>query len=274
MSWERQRLEERRDLVRRDLTELAVQEETGEIDPETAERLRRTYQSELAELDAAAGELGAEAPERSDGGQSDPSDGGQSDLEPEKPRWSRRRLVGSVLVIGALVVAVAAAALSIERDDDGQVGVSPGELSVDPATVSNEELEAVVAANPTLIPMRMALADRYFAAEEYGDALDHYLVVADSATTPADEAKALARIGWIAYRTGLAEAADRYVRTSLEVDPGNAEAMLYTGFITFYGLGDAEGAIPLLEAALEIPNLSSNTVSQVEDALGEARAGD
>jgi tetratricopeptide (TPR) repeat protein len=265
VSLERQRLEERRDLVRRDLSELAVQEATGEIDAKTAERLRRTYESELEGLDASAGLLGEEAP--------DSDDLGQPDLEPEQPRMSRRRLVGSILIVGALIGAVAAAALSAERDDPGPIGASPGELSVDPASVSNEELEAVVAANPTVIPMRMALADRYFAAEDYGPALDHYLVVADSATMPTEEAKALARIGWIAYRTGLAEAADQYVRTSLEVDPGNAEATLYTGFITFYGLGDAQAAIPMLEAALEIPNLSANVVSQVEDALGEARSG-
>lgn len=265
MSSETERLEERRDLVRRDLAELAVQTETGEIDPDTAERLRRTYESELDELDTAVGRLPEERP--------DPSDDAPSDPELEPPRPARRRVVGSIVIIAALAGAVAAAAVSTERDSGGPLGASPGELTVDPASVSNEELEAVVAANPTVIGMRMALADRYFAAEEYASALDHYLVVAESATIPTDEGKALARIGWIAYRTGLAEAADQYVRSSLEVDPNNAEAMLYMGFITFYGLGDAEAAIPLLEAALEIPNLSANVISQIEDALAEARAG-
>lgn len=262
---DRQRLEERRDLVRRDLSELAVQEETGEIDPDTAERLRRTYESELDELDVAVGGLPEETVSPSDDAQPDP------ELEPR--RLSRRQVIGSIVVIGALAGSVAVAAVSAERDVGGQLGVSPGELTVDPASVSDEDLEAVVAANPTVIGMRMALADRYFAAEEYGAALDHYLVIAESAAALTDEGKALARIGWIAYRTGLAEAADQYVRASLEVDPNNAEAMLYIGFITFYGLGDAEAALPLLEAALEIPNLSASVISQIEEAMDEARAG-
>ncbi len=265
MTSERERLKERRDLVRRDLLELAVQRETGEIAPEIADNLRRTYELELDELDTAMGRLPEEMLDPSVSAGSDP------DREPAHP--SRRRVVGSIVIIGALAIAIAVAAGDAEREATQPIGVSPGELTVDPASVSNEELEAVVAANPSVIGMRMALADRYFAAEEYGDALDHYLLVAESDTAPAEEGKALARIGWIAYRTGLAEAAEQYVRASLDVDPTNAEAMLYIGFITLYGLGDAEAAIPLLEAALEIPNMSSNVISQIEDALEEAREG-
>jgi tetratricopeptide (TPR) repeat protein len=146
-------------------------------------------------------------------------------------------------------------------------------LTVDPASVSSEELEAVVAANPNINGMRMALADRYFAAEDYGSALDHYLYIAENNPTADEESKVLARIGWMAYITDQPEAAEDYVLASLRIDPTNAEATLYLGFITLYGLGDAEGAIPQLEAALELPNLSPSVVSQVEAALEEARQG-
>jgi len=264
MTSERARLIERRDVVRRDLLELAVQRETGEVASDTAERLRRTYESELDALDSAIGELPDEEPE-------------PSYEEPPTAdrgfRLSWRRVVGALAFIGVLVVAFVLVANN--ANDTGQpVGASPGDLTVDPASVSNEELEAVVAANPKVNGMRMALADRYFAAEEFGSALDHYLILLDNDPSPDENSKALARIAWIAYRTGLAEAAEEYARSSLEVDPNNSEAKLYIGFITLYGLGDAEAAIPQLEAALEIPNLSDNVISQIEDALVEARGGE
>jgi tetratricopeptide (TPR) repeat protein len=259
---ERARLIERRDVVRRDLLELAVQRETGEVASDTAERLRRTYESELDALDSAIEELPDEEPERSY--EEPPTSTGRGS------RLSWRRVVGSLVFIGILVVAFVL--VSNNANDTGQpVGDSPGDLTVDPASVSNEELEAVVAANPKVNGMRMALADRYFAAEEYGSALDHYLILLENNPSADEESKALARIAWIAYRTGLAEAAEEYARSSLEVDPNNSEAKLYIGFITFYGLGDAEAAIPQLEAALEIPNLSENVISQIEDALEAAR---
>lgn len=269
MTSERDRLFERREMVRRDLLELAVQRETGEVASDTAERLRQTYESELDALDLAIAELPEEgdqeekfepagqAPERTDGWF----------------RTSRRRIVGALLFVAALAVTFV---LAVNNADETQqpAGASPGALTVDPADVSNEEMEAIVAANPGINGMRMALADRYFAAEEYGSALDHYLIVLENAPTSDEESKALARVAWIAYRTGLAEAAEEYARSSLEIDPNNPEARLYIGFITFYGLGDAEAAIPQLEAALQIPNLSDNVISQIEDALEEARGSD
>lgn len=258
MTTERDRLVERRDLVRRDLLELAAQQQAGEVGSATAERLRQRYGSELDALDAAIADLPAVTGEVHQEEQPEPV--GRSP-------W--RMLVGSAIVIGALALIVALAVRETGSSDAG----SPGGLTVDPASVSNEEMEAVVAANPGVNGMRIALADRYFDAEDYGAALDHYLIVAQNDPTADEEAKALARVGWIAYRTNLPEAARDYVVASLEVDPTNAEAKLYIGFIHLYGLGDPDTAIPQLEAALEIPNLSANVILQIEDALDEARSG-
>jgi tetratricopeptide (TPR) repeat protein len=260
MTSERSRLTERRDVVRRDLLELATQRETGEMAIDTAERLRQTYESELDALDSALAQL-PEDP-------SEPSSSQPPESKGESPRTSWRKVIGAIVVVGGLAAVLTMAANNAENAQP--VSSSPGDLTVDPSSVSNEEMEAVVAANPGVNGMRMALADRYFAAEEYGDALDHYLIIAENDPTPDEESKALARI---AYRTGLADAAAEYARSSLGVDPNNAEARLYIGFITLYGLGDAEAAIPQLEAALDIPNLSANVISQIEDALKDARGG-
>jgi tetratricopeptide (TPR) repeat protein len=256
MTTERLRLEERHRLVVRDIEELDQQVEDGEIDVATAQDLRSAYQRELESLKAAIERLPATAPEVIVGSIS------RSDQAP-RVRSPRTVLISSIVIVVALSAAIALAA----RD------ASPEALTVDPASVSNEELEAVIAANPNINGMRMALADRYFAAEEYGSALDHYLYIADNNPTADEESKVLARIGWMAYITDQPEAAEDYVLASLRVDPANAEATLYLGFITMYGLGDAEGAIPQLEAALELPNLSPGVVSQIEAALQEARQG-
>jgi tetratricopeptide (TPR) repeat protein len=260
---ERSRLTERRDVVRRDLLELAAQRETGEVASDTAERLQRTYESELDALDSALAQLAESIYE--------PSSSQQSESKKESPRTSWRTVTGSIVIIGGIAAVLAMAANNAENTQP--VSASSGDLTVDPSSVSNEEMESVVAANPGINGMRMALADRYFAAEEYGAALDHYLIIAENDPTTDEESKALARLAWIAYQTGLDDAAEEFARSSLDVDPNNAEAKLYIGFITLYGLGDAEAAIPQLEAALEIPNLSAGAISQIEQALDEARGG-
>jgi tetratricopeptide (TPR) repeat protein len=130
----------------------------------------------------------------------------------------------------------------------------------------------VVAANPDITAMRMALADRYFEAEEWGSALDHYLYIAENTTDPAEETKALARVGWMAYISDQPEAADDYFARALELDPANAEAILFRSFNTMYGLEDPETAIPQFEEALELTNISDNVARQIEDSLEEAKA--
>jgi tetratricopeptide (TPR) repeat protein len=267
MTSERDRLRERRDLVARDLEELAAQVDEGEVDPETASRLEEDYRSELASIDAALSKL----PEERKASPAAPVHRPPRARGPERARSTRRVVVGGVILVAALTAAIAFAAR--DTTPEPTVSASPGALTVDPATVSNEELEAVVAANPGITAMRMALADRYFEAEEYSAALDHYLTIAETTTVPEEESKALARIGWMAYITDQPEAAAQYMEVALEADPNNAEAILYRGFITMYGLGDPEAAIPQLEQALGLPNISDNVVSQIEQALDEARGG-
>lgn len=266
MTTDRDRLIERRDLVSRDLAELTAQVEDGEIDAATADRLGETYRAELDSLDATIGSL----PEGERQPEPEPQAAAEVD-DSRKPR-SRRVIAGSLFVIAALTAAIAFAARDTERNRE-PTAAGPGALTVDPASVSNEQLETIVAANPDIIGMRMALADRYFEAEEFGSALDHYLHIAENASDQADESKALARVGWMAYTTGIPEAAQQYIEESIRIDPTNAEARLFIGFVTLYGLGDAEAAIPQLEAARGLQNLSANLVAQIEAALEDARQG-
>lgn len=274
MTAERDRLLERRELALRDLEELSDQVEAGEIDDETAARLRSGYERELEQVEAALGELPAtESPRATP----TPKRSAAKPIESEADGAGRspgRVAVGAVVLLASLTLVIFYAARDTEPDPLAVGGGSAmGDLTVDPDSVSNEQLEAVVAANPEITAMRMALADRYFGAEEYGASLDHYLYIAENSTIPSEESKALGRIGWMAYITDQAEAAASYMDESLRLDPTNPEAILYRGFITMYGLGDPEAAIPQLEAALELTNLSDNVVSQINEALEEARGG-
>lgn len=264
---ERERLAERRDLVVRDMDELSEQVENGEIDEETAAELRAAYQEELSAVDSALEALPAEVPQVAV-----PS---RPKAQSAKPgRSPRRVLVGGLLLIAALTAAIAFAARDTGTAGPSPAAGAPGELTVDPNNVTNDQLEAVVAANPEIIGMRMALADRYFASENYSAALDHYLYIAENATSAIEESKALARIGWAAYAGGLPEAAAEYITAALNADPTNGEAVLFRGFVTLYGLGDAEAAIPQLEAALAMSGLSENNIAQLEAAIEDAQSGD
>ncbi|MGZ5384758.1 MAG: tetratricopeptide repeat protein [Acidimicrobiia bacterium] len=264
---DRKHLEERREIAIRDLTELAEQVEAGEIDQATADTLRANYQAEVDEVETLLGELPPVDEKRSAGEATEPPG--------MQPRSTRRAVIGSVAVIAALSVAIFFAARDINPDaaESATDSASPGALTVDPNSVSNEQLEAVVAQNPDINAMRLALANRYFEEQDYGKALDHYLTVAENNPTPAEEGLALSRIGWMAYQTGQPEAAREYLDNSLTVDPTNQETKLFLGFVLLYGLDDAEGAIPLLEEIVAIPDLPSELLHSVEAALDEARNG-
>jgi tetratricopeptide (TPR) repeat protein len=263
---DRASLEERREIALRDLEELAEQVEAGEIDEETAASLRTSYQ---AELDDVAARLDA-MPVSPKTASASTSDG-----KGPQPRSARRAVVGSILVIAALSVAIflAAGDIAPESSAPTTASASPGGMSVDPNSITNEQLEQVVAQNPEINAMRLALADRYFEEQDYNKALDHYLVIAENNPTPAEEGRALSRIGWMAYTTGQPETAEQYLQTSLTVDPTNGETKLFLGFVYLYGLEDPEAAIPWLEEVAGFTDLPAAIRAEVELALGEARAG-
>ena len=268
MTLDRIHLRERREAVLRDMDELALQVDEGEVAADTAERLLNGYRQELDALETALDGLPTIDQEPEEPPRNEASEPSEPEASKRQPRSPRRVAFGAVLLLGALVASLYLAAQIAEPDAD----VSPGALTVDPSSVTNEELEAIVAANPEVTAMRMALADRYFEAEEYGASLDHYLYIADNGADP-ERGKALARVAWMAYITDQPVAADEYLLLSLEADPSNSEAILYRGFVTLYGLGDAENAVPQLEAAQELTNLSERVVAQIEEALDDARRG-
>jgi tetratricopeptide (TPR) repeat protein len=257
-SGERRVLEERRGHVEQDLLELAGQVDAGEIDEATAARLEAAYRAELAEMDEVLAGL-AKQPE--------------DHPEPGFGVSMRRAVIGT----GALLVAFTIAIAFIGGDTvPSQQGAAEG---VDPTPLggsadgSLETMEQVVAANPDNVALRLAVADAYFQREQYSSALGHYLaVLEDGSPTAQEESVALGRVGWMAFITGQLDAADQYLTTSLEVDPGNVEGSLFLGFVRLFGFDDPDGAIPLLEDVLAYPDLGAELRAEVEDALDRARS--
>ena len=266
MSTERQRLLDRRDLVQRDIEELAEQIADGEVDEEVGRQLMEGYQADLAEVTTALGKVPEPKPKQ-------PAKTAKA-VEPPAP--PRRSPLG-IVVVGAVVIATLSAAIFLAArdatpDEPAASGAaSPGALTVDPNTVSNEQLEAVVAENPDIPAMRLALAERYFMAGQFGEALEHYLYIAEASPNPAEQAVALLRIGRMAYASGRPQDAEDYVMQSLAIDPDLVEAKWFVGFNTLYGLDDPARAIPQLETAMEIPGLESTSIAELEQAIAEAR---
>ena len=86
-------------------------------------------------------------------------------------------MVLAALIVVILAIAAAVLTFAVVNTVGGTEGAEGVASDVASGTgesldnVSNEEMEAVVAANPDISPMRLALAVRYFAVGEFSDAL-------------------------------------------------------------------------------------------------------
>ena len=240
--------EERLAQVEADIGDLDQQVEQGELDAETAEVLRSRYRKERERL----------------------LEEGEED---SISALSGRRLLG----IGFLLVATIGIALwliAANTDDrSGIEGVAQDVASgegVNLDDISNEQMEAVIAQNPDIPGMRLALADRYFTAGEFSDALTHYMYVLQ--TLDVKDPTALANVGWMTYLSNEPDVAESFVEESLEVQPDGGIAFWYLANIRFHGLDDAAGALQPLQQLLGYDNLPDRLRGEAETLLAEVEA--
>lgn len=249
------RIRERIAQAERDVEELDEQVERGEIDEATAERLRTRY---LAEKEGLLQKLTEESEETEQNA-------------PDSLITGRRLAGAGILVIAAAVLTFAV--VNTVGDTAGVEGVASDVATgsgVNLDDISNEEMEAVVAANPDIAPMRLALADRYFAAGEFSDALTHYMYVLD--TLDVQDPSALANVGWMTYRSGVPEVAESFLIRSLDIQPDGGVAFWYLANIRFFGLSDAAGAVEPLRKLLDYDNLPAELRDEAERLLSEVEA--
>jgi cytochrome c-type biogenesis protein CcmH/NrfG len=244
------------ELLNDELTDVDQQLADGDIDEATAVQLRTRYSAELESLIASR---------TTDLPEADTTH--QSGL-----RLTKRAIVG-LLVVGVAVVAVAVFAVTslTGSGGSGAEGVAGdvlnGEGARDLSTVTNEEMEVVVAQNPDVVPMRLALARRYFEAGEFDKALDHYFEVLDREQHP----EALANVGWMTYLSGYPDVAVGYVEASVERDPTFLTARWYLGNI-YASLDRTDEAIVMLTFVAEDDQTSAEVRQAALDLISELAA--
>ncbi len=186
-------------------------------------------------------------------------------------RISGRTLAGTAAV-GVAIIAigvVAATSLSSGGTDalEGVAGDVVAGNEVDLDAITNEQMEEVVAANPEVIGMRLALARRYFEAGEFGKALDHYFEVLDRERHP----EALANVGWMTYLSGEPEVAVQYLEAALARSPDYLPAKWFISNV-LVDLGRPLEAEPYLievmaspDAPDEIKLSAATLLQQIQD---------
>lgn len=204
--------------------------------------------------------------------------GERDEDEHAPPNGKQRKLIGGLILVGSIAGAVIIAALSVEGGTSPAAGVADQQVD-DLDNVSNETMEAVVAANldhPAISGMRLALAERYYEANDYHSAFPHYLAVAQlESSTPDEVLTSLIRLGWMAWDgNGEAEAAVGLFDEALEVDPGSSTAMYLKAQVLWCGLDDDAGAAFLFESILDDPELSDESRATVTRDLDAVLAGE
>jgi len=250
------------ELLTDELADVERQVREGDIDAETAQTLRLRY---TAELEAHVGTLALV--------QREPSEDDESPAQ--QGRLGKRALVGS-FAVGAAVVAIAVfAVVSLNAGSaTGVEGVAESVLNGDGgrdlSTVSDEEMEAVIAQNPDVVPMRLALARRYFEDGQFDKALDHYFAVLEREQHP----EALANIGWMTYLSGVDDVAATYLEAAVDRDPTYLTARWFLGNV-YASLGRADDAIVMLalvasadETPTDIRQLAIELIEQLRSSDG------
>lgn len=253
MTGERLDLQARRDRALEDLIDLDRQVATGELTGNAAIELRARYRAEALAAIRGLEEDRAAGP-----------DGDAADRATQQVATSTRRLqTRHALYAASVALAVMAAFVLwdnlLARPEGGLVSGNevaqrpPGMESMpgmetgqqrDLADVTDAELEAVVAANPEVVEMRLALAQRYVSKERYDLAVVHYTKALE---LEPDNAEAQAHLGWMLLQVGQPEKAARLVDEAVQNDPDLLDALWFQANVRFYGLKDAAGAIEVLD---------------------------
>jgi tetratricopeptide (TPR) repeat protein len=255
---ERQQL---RDQALRDIDEVDRQQADGELTDADAARLRRRYEAE-----AAAAIRSLEAPDTA----------GVPDGPAARRGVRGRRIAYLVTVAAALVAAAVLLPQSLlDRPAGGFVtgneavsgGVGGSGRDLD--TVTEAELEEVVRANPDVIGMRLALANRYVEKGDLVSALPHFLEVL---RREPDNAQAQAYLGYVYLLAGQPGKAEGYIAEARRLDPTLVEVQWFEANLRLYGFDDPAGALDVLAEMAARPDLPPEVADQVEELTAAAQA--
>lgn len=269
-------LHARRDHVLRDLVELEQQVAEGVITEQAARPLRNAYEAEaavvLTSIEQAAGTATLDQP----------SDASRPDRGPASSSTPRRLvyLFGLALIVLAVVLVPRSVVdrplggfvtgnEALQPSDTGSAAPSAAAPGPDLSEVTNEELEAVVAANPGVVGMRVALARRYATQGRYDLAVVHYRKALDQEP---DNGRAQAGLAWVLLAAGEPEEAARLVDAALDNDPRLVEALWVKANVLLYGLDDPSGALETLDELSGLDDLPAEVGPQLERLRSAAQS--
>lgn len=188
-----------------------------------------------------------------------------------------RRLAPLLLLAGAFAVIVVVAGSFLQEREGANAGVA-NLAGQDLDEVSNETMEAVIAANadhPQVDGMRLALAERFYETGDFSSAFPHYLAVAESpnATDP-QAVTALVRLGWMAWEgNGEVETAVNLFDQALSIDANSDTARYLKAQVLWCGAGQPEEAAHLIEDVLADPQLADDSRDLLEADLEAIESG-
>lgn len=280
MTVDQARLLQHRDQVLRDIIELDAQVATGEIPAGQAQDLRRRYQAAAAQAITALAALPEAEPPEAELAEGEPA-GSDAHPTPAAARPSARRPARRVVYALAAAAAVFAVAVLLPRyvadrppggfvtgnEVGGTLDAMPG--GRDLSTVNTNEMETVVAANPDVVGMRVALANRYTDQGAYDRAVRHYT---QALQVEPGNAEAHAHLGWLLLQINQPKAALEHVQLALAADPTLLDALWFTANIELSGLGNPAAALAALDAMRQHPQLTNTVRLQVDKLAGTARA--
>ena len=255
MTAERDVVEARKAQALRDLVEVERQRQAGEIDAETADHLTRIYEAEV---------VAALEPE--------PAEASSGHLS--LGRWDRH--TGALTLAGIVVVAcVAIVAVVVGHSDRGTSGTVQSTVSTLPgggrdlSTVTDEEMEAVIAENPSVTPMRLSLIERYLREGNLEKAKEHAQLALDNDPSAADREQALKYLGWTTAALGDPHGGADLLNQSIALDPTDLDAKWFLANVELTQLDDPSAAATLLREILAQP-ISDTQRTSVEAKLKEA----
>lgn len=239
-----------------DLDDLDGQVAVGDIDDTVAGELRAKYEAEAKSLSAQIVSI---------------SDA----VKDPTRRFSTRRAVGVAILIGTFVAVTVVAAGAIRPRIGGFITGGGAGQGVNLDEVSNDQIEAVIAANPEnpeIAGMRVALANRYFEEGNFSDALSNYLEGLDGALAPTRRAQALGRVAWMTFLSGETQVAELYLQQALETDPEYAEGKFFYGLLLMDGLARPCDAVVYLDSLSGVEEIPADVRAELDLATARARS--
>jgi cytochrome c-type biogenesis protein CcmH len=202
----------------------------------------------------------------------------RDEAETAQPSRGRGRLWPLLALVAAFATIVVVAGFFLQDRDGPASGVANLD-GQDLSDVSNETMEAVIAANsdnPLVDGMRLALAERYFEAGDYRSAFPQYLAVAESAQADDQQVlTALVRLGWMAWDGNEeAEAAIGLFDQALAIDPASTTALYLKGEVLWCGTDRPGEAADMFQAVLSDPDLPDESRTTVQADLDAVSAGE